>query len=245
MGDTTEDLSAKLKVAAEKVVGKQALKSKNGVACFALPDRLLRSVGAETAHDGDVVVDRKADYDWGDEVGLDAIQPGYVLQFRDHVVEKWIDIEYRDGRTYQTTQPATLNRPHHSAIVIEVHEDGSVTVVEQNVRPHPNKVTRNVIPWLPEGEKPTEVHKYKDRTERIRYKVTGKVRVYRPVLLQKKEGMLLRPRMHPDGRRALAMFVPSQGGSKRTQGPIGIDVPTRARWPNSGEPGWPDDGGVA
>jgi hypothetical protein len=61
-----EDLGAKLKAAAEKMVGGKALTSKYGLDCFALVDKLLRTLGAATAADGDVPVTATADYDWGD-----------------------------------------------------------------------------------------------------------------------------------------------------------------------------------
>ena len=85
MGD--EDLNAKLKTAAEKLVGGQALTSKYGLDCFALVDKLLRGLGAATAADGDVAVTATADYDWGDGILLDSIQPGDILQFSKHVVD--------------------------------------------------------------------------------------------------------------------------------------------------------------
>ena len=92
MGDTNDDLSKKLKAAAEQKVGGKAVKSKFGIDCFGLVDALLRSLGAETAADGTVKVTKTADYDWGDGILLDSIQPGDILQFSKHVVDigKWV-----------------------------------------------------------------------------------------------------------------------------------------------------------
>src|SRR5580765_2079056 len=148
MGD--QDLNGKLKAAAEALVGHKALTSKYGLDCFALIDKLLRNLGAATAADGDVAVTATADYDWGDGILLESIQPGDILQFRKHLVDvaTW---KYANGKWYEASG-YTLTRPHHTAIVMEVRKDGSVVVVEQNVHPNPGKVTRNVIPKLEAGE---------------------------------------------------------------------------------------------
>lgn len=215
-----DELNTKLKVAAEKLVGKAALTSKYGLDCFALVDKLLRKLGAATAADGDVAVTAKADYDWGDGILLTSIQPGDILQFNKHVVDigtwkmvndKWHEVSGR-----------TLTRPHHTAIVMEVRKDGSVLVVEQNVHPNPGKVTRNVIPRLETGEETRTV----SAEEKIKIKVTGSVSAYRPIPKPEKGASLLRPgRSAPaSGRRALASAVPSEGGSKRLPGPLGTAV---------------------
>ena len=115
----------------EKLVGKEALTSKFGLDCFALVDKLLRKLGAATAADGDVPVTATADYDWGDGILLDSIQPGDILQFNKHFIDigTW---KYANGKWYEASG-RTLTRPHHTAIVMEVRKDGSVVVVEQNV----------------------------------------------------------------------------------------------------------------
>src|SRR5215831_6147560 len=215
MGD--EDLNAKLKAAAEKLVGSKALTSKYGKDCFALVDKLLRNLGAQTAADGDVPVTAGADYDWGDGIMLDSLQPGDIIQFRKHLVET---THYKnvDGRWHEV-ESRTQTRPHHTAIVIEVLKDGSVVVVEQNVRPDPNKITRNVIPKLDEGEETRMI----STQEKIKIKVTGGVHAYRPAPKPPKGAMLL----HPDhGSRAFARIVPSEGSAKRASGPVGFEVTT-------------------
>lgn len=216
-----EDLNAKLKTAAEKLVGKDALTSKYGLDCFALVDKLLRNLGAQTAADGDVPVTATADYDWGDGILLDSLQPGDILQFRKHVVDIAI-WKYANGKWYEASG-RTLTRPHHTAIVMEVRKDGSVVVVEQNVHPNPGKVTRNVIPRLDAGEETRVV----GSEEKIKLKVTGAVRAYRPAPKPPKGASLLPPGKSAPagGARALASFVPSQGGAKRTPGPLGMEAP--------------------
>jgi len=212
MGD--EDLNAKLKTAAQKLVdGKaKALTSKYGLDCFALVDTLLRKLGAQTAADGDVPVTATADYDWGDGILLDSIQPGDILQFRKHVVYVHEFTNVNDK--WHETKTLTLTRPHHTAIVMEVHKDGSVRVVEQNVHPNPGHVTSNVIPRLEPGEETKKV----SSVSKITIKVTGEVHAYRPAPKPQKGAGLLPP------RRQEAFFVPSQGGPKRAPGPLGREV---------------------
>jgi hypothetical protein len=215
-----EDLGAKLKVAAEEMVGKNALTSKYGYDCFALVDKLLRNLGAATAADGEVAVTATADYDWGDGIFLDSIQPGDILQFRKHVVHIQT-LTFANGKWYET-ETRTLTRPHHTAIVMEVHKDGSVTVVEQNVHPNPRKVNRNVIPKLDAGEVTRNVSSEK----KIKLKVTGDVSAYRPTPKPEKGASLQQPgKSAPGGgSRMLANVVPSQGGPKRAPGPVGMEV---------------------
>lgn len=213
MGDTNDDLSARLKAAAEQKVGGWALTSRFGYDCFALVDALLRSLGAQTAADGDVPVTKSADYDWGDGIMLESIQPGDILQFKNHVVDigTW---KFANGKWYEA-EGRTLLRGHHSAIVVAVGKDGSVTVVEQNVAPHPRKVTRNVIPKLDAGEEERRV----DSETKLKIKVTGSVKAYRAV--PKTTGASLSV---PSGWRALAAVAPTQGGAKKAPGPLGTDV---------------------
>ena len=175
MGD---DLNTKLAAAAEARVGKKALmKTHYGTDCFVLVDQILRDLGAATAADGDVKVTPTADYDWGDGIMLDSIQPGDILQFRKHFI-KIVTVTKKPSET--VTETRTLNRPHHTAVVVEVHQDGSVTVVEQNVHPHPGTVTRNVIPQLEAGEVKKRTYSGDDEIKTT-MTVTGEVKAYRPI----------------------------------------------------------------
>jgi hypothetical protein len=81
-------------------VGSKALKSKYGIDCFGLVDALLRSVGANSAHDynDEVRVTAKADYMWGNGIMLASIQAGDILQFRKHVVEITTHTRLADGK---------------------------------------------------------------------------------------------------------------------------------------------------
>jgi hypothetical protein len=215
-----EDLNAKLKAAAARLVGKNALTSRFGLDCFALVDKLLRGLGAQTAADGDVPITATADYDWGDGIMLESIQPGDILQFRKHVVHTQT-LTNVNGKWHET-ETRTLTRPHHTAIVMEVHKDGSVTVVEQNVHPNPGKVTRNVIPKLDTGDSTRRV----GDDVRIKTTVTGAVRAYRPAPKPDQGASLQHPgRSAPAGGLRMLAYgtVPSSGGAKRLPGPLGIE----------------------
>jgi hypothetical protein len=183
-----------------------------------LVNHILKSVGAQTASDfGDVTP--SADYVWGKDIDLKDIKPGDILQFRDHLVKtrtqklgkyKWED----------TGEESTATRPHHTGVVVEVPEDGSVVVVEQNVKPDPKKVLRHVIVRLA----PDEYIERISSTDRKIIKVTGTVRAYRPVPKAPKGAMLFPQDEKPitGGWRTAASYVQREGGSKRRPRPLGM-----------------------
>lgn len=215
MGD--DDLNAKLVAAAQKRVGKKALmKTHYGTDCFVLVDQLLRDLGAATAADGDVKVTPTADYDWGDGILLDSIKPGDILQFRKHFI-KIVTVTKNPKGTFTDTR--TLNRPHHTAVVVEVHKDGSVTVVEQNVHPNPGIVHQNLIPRLDAGEETKRTRNGDDEITTT-MTVTGEVRAYRPIPKPEK-GASLGPSSLSGWR--IAYVVPSQG-PQRVPGSMGMEV---------------------
>jgi len=229
-----KDLNTKLIETAEEKVGKKAVTSKFGTDCFALVDKLLRSLGADTAKDGNVEVTADADYDWGETMfDLDTVQPGDILQFSNHVVEVKVFQGVNDD--WFETSVESFTRPYHTSIVTEVRKDGSVVVVEQNVRPNPKKVTRNVIMKLQSCTETRFVNK-----EKIVLKVKGDIFAYRPDLKEKEElakGASLHQlpmSLMPTGRRReLASYIPSLGGVKRKAGTIGMV--RRRRWPGKGK----------
>ena len=214
MGD--DDLNTKLKAAAEKVVGGKAVTSKYGIDCFGLVDKLLRDLGGKSAGDYGPL-SKDADYDWGDGIMLESIQPGDILQFRNHLVHSSTLQLLDSGKWFQTAE-STATRPHHTAIVIAVAKDG-VTVVEQNVWPDPKKVRTSVIPKLDEGEDTRWI----DKEHKIKLKVTGSVRAFHPVPKPAKGASLLHPGTSvPAGAaRALAHFVPSRGAPSARPGRSG------------------------
>jgi hypothetical protein len=228
-----DNVAARLKGTVEKMVGHKAVdggKDKGGIDCFALVDQLLKSVGAKTASDfGEVT--STADYVWGKEVDLNAIQPGDILQFRKHTV--MITTQKLGALTWKVTSAeGPANRPHHTAVVVALLKDGAVEVVEQNVRPNPRTIRRSIIARLAEGEET----RYLRNVEKVIIEVTGTVKAYRPVAkpqattprdqaqpIGKPKGASLSPHDGSQklrGRQMLARYQPTEGGPKRPSGPL-------------------------
>ena len=74
-------------------------------------------------------VSPNADYTWGTPVTLATLQPGDIIQFRNYTYESVV-VTKTDKAT--TTDELAQDRPHHTAIVESVGENGAVTVLEQN-----------------------------------------------------------------------------------------------------------------
>ena len=233
MASPAEKLAGSIKTSAEKKVGGKAVdggKDKGGIDCFALVDELLKSTGGKRPKDfGDVTP--TSDYVWGDPVELDKIKPGDILQFRDHFVTIRT-LKLGEVKWEEASIEGPAKRPHHTAVVVEVQKDGSVTVVEQNVRPDPRKVRRSVIAGLAAGEET----RFKSSVEKQVITVTGIVRAYRPVpksdVKQEKQEkgksekgtmlFLFPPHQEIDGgsQRTLAQHSPREGGAKRQPGSL-------------------------
>jgi hypothetical protein len=106
--------------------------------CFDLAVAALKETGSKTAYDfGEVTAD--ADYTWGSEIALTAVQPGDVIQYRDYTLKKTQEIEtsytFPDGSTLDVSDTAesSLGRPHHTAIATAAPANGVLNVIEQNV----------------------------------------------------------------------------------------------------------------
>ena len=86
-------------------------------------------------------------------------------------------------------------------------------------------VNRNVIPRLDAGEETKRTRKGDDEIKTT-ITVSGEVKAYRPIPKPPKGASLLYPgkSLPAGGSRALASYVPSQGGGKRTPGPLGMEV---------------------
>jgi hypothetical protein len=234
MASPAENLADSIKSSAESRVGGKAVdggKDKGGIDCFALVDELLKSAGGKRPKDfGEVTP--TSDYVWGEPVELDKIKPGDILQFRDHFVTIRT-LKLGELKWEETSIEGPARRPHHTAVVVEVKKDGSVVVVEQNVRPDPKKVKRSVIAGLAAGEET----RYKSRAEKEIITVTGTVKAYRPVPKtdakpekpekgkSEKGTMLFLLPTHQEldgvGQRTLAQHSPREGGAKRLPGPVG------------------------
>lgn len=97
--------------------------------CFALADLALRGAGAKSAADFGSISD-DADYIWGSDTALSAVQPGDIIQFRNYKYVRKITVDNeRETRETESEQ----GRPHHTGIVKTVESDGKITIWEQNV----------------------------------------------------------------------------------------------------------------
>jgi CHAP domain len=108
--------------------------------CFDLADQALRGAKAKSAADYGKI-SRNADYTWGTPVPLSSVQPGDMIQFRNYLYKSTV-VTKTDKET--TTDEVDVDRPHHTAIVESVGDNGAVTVLEQNA-PDGSPVTRTVL----------------------------------------------------------------------------------------------------
>ena len=222
----SSELSNKVRAWVEKKVGGKAVarprshRHAKDDKCFVLVDEALEAAGAKSARDfaDGGIIRAGDDYVWGTEVEVGKVQPGDVLQFRDHVVVTKVE-EMTEKGSWEEREVWDNERPHHTAVVVEVREDGTVVVAEQNVRPRPNRVSRNEIARLAAGEEVRRV----SRNRRHTITVTGSVTVYRPVP-KIKGAMLHLEETEPvlESRRRFAHFTPAAGGFKRRGGPLGL-----------------------
>jgi len=101
--------------------------------CYDLAHQALRASGARSAPDYGEITD-DADYVWGESVELSDVRAGDVIQFRDYSFR----ITRDDGSWSEE------ERPHHTAIVASVGENGAIEVYEQNV-PQGHRVRRSQL----------------------------------------------------------------------------------------------------
>jgi hypothetical protein len=106
--------------------------------CWDLGEQALKQAGASTSNDlGPVGED--TDYVWGDAISdLSQIEPGDILQIRDHLVTIETTTEYlfKDGSKIEEKSEHTAQRGHHTAIVNgKLDSNGGVKTLEQHVKP--------------------------------------------------------------------------------------------------------------
>jgi hypothetical protein len=220
------ELPGKVKAWVDARIGGNAITRKPGHPhakddkCFVLVDDALQGAGAKTARDfaPDGRIGPNDNYVWGDPVELDKIQPGDVLQFRNHKVVVRADVQNENGMWREQSTSGPYVRPHHCAIVVEVKADGTVVVAEQNVKPHADKVSRNEIARLEAGEETRRV----SREQRLVIKVEGQVWAFRPVA-KPKGAMWVPPAkgLKSGSRNVYARYVARDGGLKLPPGPLG------------------------
>lgn len=134
MGDG-KDLSVNQKVVvwARAQVGKKIGRGQ----CWDLGEQALKGAGAQTSNDlGPVGSD--TDYIWGDAKQIKDIEPGDILQIRNHVIKTTTKSTYvfADGSKVVDESEEEAIRPHHTAIVnSQPDAEGAVRTLEQHVRP--------------------------------------------------------------------------------------------------------------
>ena len=100
--------------------------------CWDLGEEALKQAGASTSSDlGPLGAD--TDYVWGDPIDLAKVQPGDILQIRNHLVTTTTVIEYKfkDGSVVTENQEHTAKRGHHTAIVNGMADaDGRLPTLE-------------------------------------------------------------------------------------------------------------------
>lgn len=106
--------------------------------CWDLGEEALKQASAMTSNElGPVGPD--TNYVWGDPVNdISKIEPGDILQIRDHLITTSTRIEYvfQDGSTVTEKNERTAKRGHHTAIVNgKLDANGGVKTYEQHVKP--------------------------------------------------------------------------------------------------------------
>src|SRR5439155_11267346 len=99
--------------------GKHIPNSKNHE-CRDLPEEALKRHGlvtSKTLTPGGQDF-RKDNYVWGEQVKERDTRPGDIIQFRNHVVKKTVEIvmTFSDGSFQKETKREEQKRPHHTAI---------------------------------------------------------------------------------------------------------------------------------
>lgn len=162
--------------------------------CWDLGEQALKQAGAQTSNDlGPVEED--TDYIWGDSISdISKIEPGDILQIRDHLVTTKITTEYvfKDGSTVTEKDERIAQRGHHTAIVNgKLDAKGGVKTYEQHVKPRgdvvqdmylytrdvPSTVTKSVGQYKHPRTKRME---RADITKTVTVTVTGSIWPYRP-----------------------------------------------------------------
>jgi hypothetical protein len=182
-------LNQKVVVWAQGQVGKKV----GAGECWDLGESALKQAGAQTSNDLGPV-DDDADYIWGDQIDMKDVQPGDIIQFRDHEVTTTIETEYTfsDGTSVDDNKDSVAQRGHHTAIANgKLEADGSLKTLEQHVKPLGEKVqnkkllTRDVPPVVTKKfEKELNPTTKKEETVEVTttttITVTGTTWVYRP-----------------------------------------------------------------
>ncbi len=161
--------------------------------CWDLGEESLKHAGASTSSDlGPVEAD--TNYVWGDPIDLAKVEPGDILQIRNHLVTTTTTTQYtfKDGSVVTEKQERTAKRGHHTAIVNGMADaDGRLPTLEQHVKPLgdivqnmylytrdvPEVVTKSTGRYKNPGTRQLE---RADITKTVTITVTGTIWPYRP-----------------------------------------------------------------
>lgn len=105
--------------------------------CWDLVNSALLASGAHGSEYFDTIGD-DVDYIWGEEIALNSVQAGDILQTRDHVVTTTTAVHtvFKDGEEALQEDSPFEERPHHSLIVTSLlDQNGTLATLEQNVKP--------------------------------------------------------------------------------------------------------------
>jgi hypothetical protein len=135
------DMGALMAERARKMVGMPIIhdpQNSDRAECFDMVDAMLNDMGAKSARDFMKSVGPDDNYVWGPVIAKDKIQPGDILQIRNSELVLNVKITYSgnkvDRSKYVTKETnTTMERGHHTAVVIAVNPDGSFQVSEQHV----------------------------------------------------------------------------------------------------------------
>jgi hypothetical protein len=162
--------------------------------CWDLGEEALKQNGAQTSNDLGLV-GPDTNYVWGDPIALKDVEPGDVLQLRDHVVTTTTvtTYEFLDGSRQEETEERFAKRGHHTAIANRLMDqnDGAIGTLEQHVKPKGDVVqylkinTRDVLPVVTKTSarhmnpttKRVETAKV---TQSVTITVKGSIWAYRP-----------------------------------------------------------------
>lgn len=136
----TRDMRAVMAEKAKKMVGMPIIHDPaNGdrAECYDMVDAMLNDLGAKSARDFSKKIGPDDNYVWGPKVELKDIKPGDILQIRNSELVLTVKVSY-SGKVDRSKYPGketktTMERGHHTAVVIAVNQDGSFQVSEQHV----------------------------------------------------------------------------------------------------------------
>jgi hypothetical protein len=158
--------------------------------CYDLADQALNQAGAKSAPDYGKVTD-DADYEWGRRIELKDVEPGDILQIRDHKIvirtDTTIKKVFANGGSeeFDKWNEQDFKRGHHTAIVNVNKGSGVLEVYEQNVKPGGKKVQRHTLYVRNQTPTTKTETRYEGKirvttTTTIKITVEGTVWAYRP-----------------------------------------------------------------